>query len=361
MTSQEQVVVNVIAVVPPPYNGMTAVSQEFANELSRRFRTKEFLIKRPRFIRSSLWPLYRQIALLWRVVEVLILSRGPIYFVLDSGLGVWGNYLVHLPLLALSRRVLIVHHHVFSYLHKYDPRVGGIIRMGGERALHIVLCDCMQEGFRSLYPKAGNILALANASFSNIEKTSRKRERLRRVGFLGNITREKGIGLFMRTVRELRTRGLLVDVDIGGPIADRVVEKEVNAFVAEDPGRRRFVGPVYGTEKQEFFDHIDVLLFPSQYINEAQPVTIYEALASGVPVLATERGCVPEQLREEWVFPEEDYVSKVSGTLSCWASDERRYALEVIHAEKAWNDAVDSSRQQFKVVCDSIVSLGVHN
>ncbi len=51
-------------------------------------------------------------------------------------------------------------------------------------------------------------------------------------------------------------------------------------------------GPIYGLDKQVFFNTIDVFVFPSRYVNEAEPLVIHEALAYGLPVIATDRGCI---------------------------------------------------------------------
>src|SRR5262249_2677277 len=41
---------------------------------------------------------------------------------------------------------------------------------------------------------------------------------------------------------------------------------------------------------------IDVLVFPTRYIHEAQPLVIYEAQAAGVVVAASRRGCIPDMV-----------------------------------------------------------------
>jgi glycosyltransferase involved in cell wall biosynthesis len=55
------------------------------------------------------------------------------------------------------------------------------------------------------------------------------------------------------------------------------------------------VGPVYGDAKFSFLSSIDLLLFPSKYPNEAQPVVIWESLSVGTPVVSTDVGAIAEQ------------------------------------------------------------------
>jgi glycosyltransferase involved in cell wall biosynthesis len=57
-----------------------------------------------------------------------------------------------------------------------------------------------------------------------------------------------------------------------------------------------YIGPKYGTDKDDFYEEIDILVFPTRYINEAEPLVILEAMCRGIPIIAYGRGCIPEIL-----------------------------------------------------------------
>lgn len=184
----------------------------------------------------------------------------------------------------------------------------------------------MATGLRRHYG-AENFHVLGNAAFVMDVPEAKRRTSINTVGFLSNITPEKGIGLFMDTVRDAQN----VDTDlccvIAGPIQDADLKALVTRFCAEAPQRRRWLGSVYGDEKKAFFDSIDVLMFPSQYANEALPVTICEALAAGVPVLATDRGCIPDQLAGTgWVFTEDAFRTQAVEQIARWSQDQVSFA-----------------------------------
>ncbi len=54
------------------------------------------------------------------------------------------------------------------------------------------------------------------------------------------------------------------------------VEPEFRKLL-EAAGYASYLGPIYGDAKTAFYGNLDVLLFPSNYVNEAEPLVIHEA------------------------------------------------------------------------------------
>ena len=52
-----------------------------------------------------------------------------------------------------------------------------------------------------------------------------------------------------------------------------------------------FSGQVYGDEKKALFESADVFAFPGVQ-QEGQPLVVIEAMAAGLPVIFTDRGCL---------------------------------------------------------------------
>ena len=89
------------------------------------------------------------------------------------------------------------------------------------------------------------------------------------IGFLSNISIEKGIDVFFELVAELQDKGCNTSILIAGLFHDNNVKK----FVLSQISRNRsinYLGPVYGGKKIEFFNNIDLLVLPSR--NEAEPL-----------------------------------------------------------------------------------------
>ena len=79
----------------------------------------------------------------------------------------------------------------------------------------------------------------------------------------------------------------------------------------------RHVGPLYGGDKQRFFQRTDLLLFPTRYQNEAEPVTLHEALQAGATVVAASRGCIGGMLPDHCgaARPAEQFEAQALETL----------------------------------------------
>lgn len=345
---------DIVAVLPPPTTGMTHVTACMIAAFSEKLATRTFMVARRSRDSNTLWLARKHITLIALTARATLArpARRPLYMVLDSGFGALSSLLMA-ALARVSRSPLIVHHHVFRYIATPTLLIRTFFRVAGPNARHIVLCSCMAEQMRQRYGAQLNVNELSNAAFVDPAISASDRGPLTRVGFLGNVTREKGVELFMQTVRDLSEMGVNVEADIAGPVRDPALFKEIAAFVAEDPQRRRALGPVYGTAKAAFFRDISVLLFPSIYANEAQPVTIYEALAAGVPVLATDRGCIPEQLPKPWVHSESDYVSRTCNVLSQWIDEPQVFCAEAMRALAMWNSALLRSRVELESVINA--------
>jgi glycosyltransferase involved in cell wall biosynthesis len=56
------------------------------------------------------------------------------------------------------------------------------------------------------------------------------------------------------------------------------------------------LGPNICDIKDRFYERLDLFLFPTRYANEAEPFVTLDALRSGVPVIACDRGAIAELL-----------------------------------------------------------------
>jgi len=74
---------------------------------------------------------------------------------------------------------------------------------------------------------------------------------------------------------------------------EQVLERVEKAGLGE---RIEFLGVVTGREKLDTFERSDIFLLPTWYSAEGQPVSILEAMASGLPVISCDRGAITEMV-----------------------------------------------------------------
>lgn len=103
------------------------------------------------------------------------------------------------------------------------------------------------------------------------------------VGFVGRLTRDKGIEYLISASRMLREQGQEHQLLIVGNIDDDAIgESEMAAFV--NSGRVVVTGRV--KDSQSYYQLMDVLALPTR--REGLPTVALEAQASGVPVVTTD-------------------------------------------------------------------------
>jgi glycosyltransferase involved in cell wall biosynthesis len=110
------------------------------------------------------------------------------------------------------------------------------------------------------------------------------------VGFLGRFVEQKGLRVLMRALRDVRAPWHALFVG-GGPL-----EPELRAFAAEHSGRVHVATSVPHDEVAGWLNAMTLLCAPSQATaswREQFGRMLIEAMASGVPVVASDSGEIP--------------------------------------------------------------------
>ena len=115
--------------------------------------------------------------------------------------------------------------------------------------------------------------------------------------YLAHIMKEKGYWEVLELAKE--TKGSNIRYHFAGSWKDKESEAEFSTFVEEHGLEEQVVyhGFVSGEQKADLFKRAYLLLYPSK--NDAFPLTLLEALAYGVPVVATAEGSIPYILDEK--------------------------------------------------------------
>lgn len=337
----------VVGPFPPPVHGYSVVTAFLAERLAALAKVETVNIAPDSLVRSGRYHaqrIGRAMQALWRIIAARRHSR-RLYFAIAGGAGV----VYDLPL-ALAARLLgykiYIHHHSFSYINRRNRWTAVLIAIAGRATTHICLSVEMARRLGALYSQATRAIVLSNAAMIPPGPPRAARNGPIRLGFLGNLIPEKGVDTAIAVATELRRSSRAIVLAVAGPALDSATESLLAETQRALGSAFTYHGPVYGAEKAAFLESLDVLLFPTRYANEAQPLVVLEALAAGVPVLATNRGAIAENVgRHAGVFADQNFVEESVRAIGAWCADRGRLAElsaeTTVHAGIAHRSALD--------------------
>jgi glycosyltransferase involved in cell wall biosynthesis len=154
----------------------------------------------------------------------------------------------------------------------------------GGTCICVVLTETIARELRS----AGFQAEVLPNTLADVEVSTADSCGIPRLVWLGTVSIAKGFNTAYEAFCLLRTTdpSWLFDVYGAGECVDRR---------ANYPGAR-FNGVVRGEAKRRALERGGVFILPSQYENETQPLSVIEALAFGLPVVASDIGGIKEML-----------------------------------------------------------------
>jgi glycosyltransferase involved in cell wall biosynthesis len=251
-----------------------------------------------------------------------------------------------------------LHHHSYAYLDTRSYLTWLLVAVAGGSGVHIVLSSGMAGRLREAY-RVNEVVPISNAIFDSGKAAAetRAREQLSTVLFIGNISLEKGVFEYLDLLEKCSTAGMEITGKLAGPFQDHETERKVRQRLAGLPSVE-YVGPKYGREKEALYALVDVLVFPSRYANEAEPVTIHEALARGVPVIAYGRGAIPEIVGLDVglvIDPSECFVPPALAQLDAWLSCSSSFEAASRAAARRSAEVVKEGEQRWKQLLTKLV------
>jgi glycosyltransferase involved in cell wall biosynthesis len=197
-------------------------------------------------------------------------------------------------LVAAARRLgyrIHLHHHVYNYIVKRDWKMTWIDRNMTADDFHLVHAPQMMRDFQAQYASQCRFEFLYPSIVSlPLAEPRHEIPDIARIGFLSNLSHAKGLDLAIETFRTLHAKGRRIQLRLAGPCANAAAERQVRAVASNFKELVHYDGPVDNEGKLNFFRNTDCFLFPTRL--ESWGIVLNESLASGVPVIANDRGCI---------------------------------------------------------------------
>lgn len=178
--------------------------------------------------------------------------------------------------------------------------------------------------------------------------------------FLGHIGEKKGVGDLLLAASKLKgkiKKGFRLDF-VGGSLMGGELERfqAVSQSLGLD-GMVRFHEPEYGSAKVARLSKADIFVLPSY--SEGMPIVILEAMASGLPIVATRVGGIPDMIAdgETGVIVNPGCPNDLAEAIGRLVDDPHlrftlgRKARELVQMRFDVNTMVDSLIQLYKEVC----------
>ena len=183
-----------------------------------------------------------------------------------------------------------------------------------------------------------------------------------RILFLSNMIRSKGVSVLVDACKALHERGIPFRCSLVGALS---ADYPGDSLVAEirEKGLEDCVayeGPRYGDEKWKAFAEADVFAFPTFYPEECFPLVVLEAMGSGLPVVTTTEGALPEMVREGvdgFICPKKDPVALADALERLLSDPDLRARMG--ECSRARYDAL-FTREQFEKKMIDILNRHVH-
>ncbi len=196
----------------------------------------------------------------------------------------------------LFRRAVVVSLHGGGFREFYSDTCGPIgrwwIRTVMRKAARFIVLTCgWKQWALSIVPEA-NVCTIPNVCSDSARSAvaGSVDQATKRVLFVGRLEKEKGFNDLLKAVAHIRDRVPGIKLVCGGTGNESQVKNWIETAGVGDIVELR--GWISGTAKQECFEHAALLALPS-YI-ENLPMVIIEAMAAGLPVVASAVGGVPD-------------------------------------------------------------------
>lgn len=277
---------------PPPVHGSSKNFASIRSELQDKCNVSSVNISPGTLIRGMRYHFAKLVKVVVASFVLFVSNYDRVYLTIDAGFGMIYTFVFSL-IIKLRRKDFVLHHRSFAYINKRNYLMLALSGIA-KKATHIFLCDEMKSKFERQYSRCGDSMVVSNAKHIYVDDfPSSKIDGCLRFGFISNLSSSKGFDEAVAVVKEIVKRyGNGFVFNVAGMPESKDVEGRINLYRRELGAIFNYKGLVLGEEKNKFYREIDILLFPTRYINEAQPNVVLEALSHGVPVLATNRGCI---------------------------------------------------------------------
>lgn len=222
----------------------------------------------------------------------------------------------------------------------------------------IVLGECLRYLFAGFFPPE-RIFVVPNGADYMMPARSRGEDGFVRMAYLGNLQPTKGIEDVIRAMVLLKTKTQKAfELKVVGAWRDEDTKTLCEGLVKQHKLPVTFLSAKSGDDKLQFLADSDIFVFPPR-APEGHPWVIVEALAAGLPIVATDQGAIRESVihGENGFIVESEKPEELAVMLEKLIQDED-LRKSIGKKSREWYEAnftMDRMVAQLKKVLDDVI------
>lgn len=245
----------------------------------------------------------KTLALVWNVFFAVARLRPRLVYVTPNACGgaFYRDFLVVQLLKLMGCKVVAHYHNKGVRMHQDKWLDNKLYHRFFRRLKVILLAEALYDDVKK-YVSREDVFICPNGIPDSL-KTEQMVEHHNEVPhllFLSNLLESKGVIVLLDALKILKDSGKQFVCDfVGGETAEidgarfkqEVEQRQLNGLAV-------YHGRKYGDEKDAFYYHSDVLVFPTFYPKECFPLVLLEAMQHGLPCISTREGGIPDIIKD---------------------------------------------------------------
>ena len=241
----------------------------------------------------------------WFTMAWVLIARRPrvVYLAISQSTIGFARDALFMALASLFRCRIVIHLHGGNFPAWFagrSPVMKGFVRATLARATRfIVLARTFRDSLGTIVASEKVVVVPNGIPWREVglRAVPAPPHRATRVLFLSTLSREKGALLLLEAAARLASLQRDVEFVLAGPWLRASDHAAAQQLIAEHGLQAlvSFPGEVDGIAKVRLYDSADIFVFPGLQ-QEGQPLVVLEAMAAGLPVVFSNRGCIAETL-----------------------------------------------------------------
>ena len=274
-------------------HGMTYINKiiydSLKNNNSYVFFDTNFTLDVNEVSKKSFRKVFRNISIMFIAWKAFFqLNPKSVYSIVSATkYGIIRDFAILIPALLLKKR-LVLHLHGFTYYKIYQNSVSYkfFFNILSKNAVIIVLCN-NQKG-QTLSVMSKDSIVLNNCINRNVVAKDKVKNNILQICYISNISREKGTLDLIKSVQNRADIRLII-------AGNFLSEKEDFLELVGQCDNISYAGFADEEVKREIFESSDVFCLPSK-LEEGGPISIIEAMSYGLPIIASDKGCIADMI-----------------------------------------------------------------